>query len=78
MNSDFYQNQIKKEQFKKIVDAFNVESQSFTDIDFGDDIAIRPNFTISSILKKAVIVRSVRCHTKALLLKQKATERFYW
>ena len=48
MNSDFYQNQIKKEQFKKIVDAFNVESQSFTDIDFGDDIAIRPNFTISS------------------------------
>ncbi|OJF68234.1 PilZ domain-containing protein [Alteromonas sp. V450] len=48
MNSDFYQNQIKKEQFKKIVDAFNVESQSFTDIDFGDDIAIRPNFTLSS------------------------------
>ena len=48
MNSDFYQNQIKREQFKKIVDAFNVESQSFTDIDFGDDIAIRPNFTISS------------------------------
>lgn len=48
MNSDFYQSQIKKEQFKKIVDAFNVESQSFTDIDFGDDIAIRPNFTIAS------------------------------
>ena len=48
MNSDFYQSQIKKEQFSKIVDAFNVESQSFTDIDFGDDIAIRPNFTISS------------------------------
>ena len=48
MNSDFYQTQIKKEQFKKIVDAFNVESQSFTDIDFGDDIAVRPNFTISS------------------------------
>jgi hypothetical protein len=48
MNSDFYQSQIKKEQFKKIVDAFNVESQSFTDIDFGDDIAIRPNFTLAS------------------------------
>ena len=48
MNSDFYQNQIKKDQFKKIVDAFNIESQSFTDIDFGDDIAIRPNFTVSS------------------------------
>lgn len=49
MNSDFYQTQIKKEQFKKIVDAFNVESQSFTDIDFGDDIAVRPNFTLSSV-----------------------------
>jgi hypothetical protein len=48
MNSDFYQNQIKKDQFRKIVDAFNIESQSFTDIDFGDDIAIRPNFTVSS------------------------------
>ena len=49
MNSDFYQTQIKKEQFKKIVDAFNVESQSFTDIDFGDDIAVLPNFTLSSV-----------------------------
>lgn len=48
MNSDFYQNQIKKDQFRKIVDAFNIESQSFSDIDFGDDIAIRPNFTVSS------------------------------
>jgi len=49
MNSDFYQTQIKREQFKKIVDAFKVESQSFTDIDFGDDIAVRPNFTVSSV-----------------------------
>lgn len=48
MNSEFYQTQIKREQFKKIVDAFKVESQSFTDIDFADDIAIRPNFTLSS------------------------------
>ncbi|GEA10916.1 PilZ domain-containing protein [Alteromonas sp. KUL49] len=48
MNSDFYQTQIKKDQFKKIVDAFKVESQSFTDIDFGEDIAIKPNFTVSS------------------------------
>lgn len=49
MNSDFYQTEIKREQFKKIVDAFKVESQSFTDIDFGDDIAVRPNFTVSSV-----------------------------
>lgn len=49
MNSDFYQTQIKKDQFKKIVDAFKVESQSFTDIDFGEDIAIKPNFSVSSI-----------------------------
>ena len=49
MNSDFYQTQIKRDQFKKIVEAFNVESQSFTDIDFGDDIAVRPNFTVSSV-----------------------------
>jgi hypothetical protein len=48
MNSDFYQTQIKRDQFNKIVDAFKVESQSFTDIDFGDDIAVRPNFTVSS------------------------------
>ncbi|WP_421134579.1 PilZ domain-containing protein [Alteromonas sp. A079] len=49
MNSDFYQTQIKKEQFKKIVDAFKVESQSFSDIDFGSDIAVRPNFSLSSV-----------------------------
>ena len=49
MNSEFYQTQIKRDQFKKIVDAFKVESQSFTDIDFGDDIAVSPNFTLSSV-----------------------------
>lgn len=49
MNSDFYQTQIKKEQFAKIVDAFKVESQSFSDIDFGSDIAVRPNFSLSSV-----------------------------
>jgi len=48
MNSSFYQAQVKKEQFQKVVEAFNVESQSFSDIDFGNDIAIRPNFTLSS------------------------------
>ncbi|MCW8092401.1 PilZ domain-containing protein [Alteromonas sp. ASW11-130] len=47
-SSEFYQSQIKKEQYKKIVDAFAVESQSQNDIDFGDDIAITPNFQVSS------------------------------
>ena len=48
MDSDHYQVHMKREQFKKVVDAFTVEAQSFTDIDFGDDIALRPNFTVSS------------------------------
>ncbi|MCW8108102.1 PilZ domain-containing protein [Alteromonas ponticola] len=47
-SSEFYQTQIKKEQYKKIVDAFAVESQSQNDIDFGDDISITPNFQVSS------------------------------
>ena len=48
MNSEYYQSHIKKEQFKKIVDAFSVESQSLSDIHFGEDIAIAPNFPVSS------------------------------
>lgn len=49
MNSDVYQAQIKKDQYKKIVDAFAVETQSLSDIDFGDDIALSPNFPVSSL-----------------------------
>lgn len=48
MNSSTYQTQIKKEQYKKIVDAFAIETQSVNDIDFGDDIALSPNFPVSS------------------------------
>lgn len=48
-NSDFYQAHIKKEQYKKIVDAFTVETQSLRDIEFGDDIAIAPNFQVACI-----------------------------
>ncbi len=48
MDSGHYQAHMKREQFKKVVDAFTVEGQSFTDIDFGNDIAITPNFTVSS------------------------------
>ncbi|MEO9944277.1 MAG: PilZ domain-containing protein [Paraglaciecola sp.] len=48
MNSEHYQSHIKKELHQKIVNAFKVESQTFQDIDFGADLAIRPNFTVSS------------------------------
>lgn len=46
MNSSQYQNKVKAEQQEKIVNAFSVESQTFTDIDFGDDLAVRPNFAV--------------------------------
>jgi hypothetical protein len=70
MNSSFYQTQIKKEQFQKVVDAFNVESQSFSDIEFGDDIAIRPNFTVSS----AEFENGRNCAISALSFKGLALE----
>jgi hypothetical protein len=47
MDSDQYKSQVRQEQLEKIVKAFSVESQSFKDIDFGNDLAIRPNFSIS-------------------------------
>lgn len=46
MSSDHYQSIIKRDQQKKIVDAFTVEAQSLGDIDFGQDLAVRPNFTV--------------------------------
>ena len=48
-NSDFYQAHLKKENYKKIVDAFTVETQSLDDIHFGNDLAIAPNFPVSSL-----------------------------
>ena len=47
MNSDHYQAQVKQQQQEKIANAFSTESQTFKDIDFGDDLAIRPNFTVT-------------------------------
>jgi hypothetical protein len=47
MSSDSYHSQVKKEQNAKIAKAFKVESQSFKDIDFAEDLAIRPNYTVS-------------------------------
>jgi hypothetical protein len=48
MNSEHYQSFVKQEQQEKIVKAFSVESQYFNDIDFAEDLAIRPNFTVFS------------------------------
>lgn len=48
MNSDHYQSIIKQEQQEKIAKAFSVESQYFNDINFANDLAIRPNFTVFS------------------------------
>jgi hypothetical protein len=47
MNSDHYQSMVKQQQQEKIAKAFSVESQYFNDIDFGQDLAIRPNYTVS-------------------------------
>jgi hypothetical protein len=47
MSSDSYQSHVKREQQEKIAKAFKVESQSFSDIDFAGDLAIRPNYTVS-------------------------------
>ncbi|MFC3093823.1 PilZ domain-containing protein [Alteromonas sediminis] len=48
MSSEHYQSHIKQEQQKKIVSAFTVQAQSFDDIDFGSDLAISPNFSVTS------------------------------
>ena len=47
MSSDHYQARVKQEQQEKIANAFSTESQTFNDIEFGDDLAIRPNFTVA-------------------------------
>ncbi|WP_100656382.1 PilZ domain-containing protein [Alteromonas flava] len=47
MNSEHYQAKVREDQLAKIADSFSTESQSFEDIDFADDLAIRPNFTVS-------------------------------
>lgn len=47
MNSEHYQSLIKQEQQEKIAKAFSVESQSFNDLDFADDLAIHPNFVVT-------------------------------
>lgn len=62
MNSEHYQSHIRQEQQKKIAEAFSVQAQSFNDIDFGDELAIRPNFTVTS----AQFERSKACSVAAL------------
>ena len=46
-NSDSYQSQIKLQQFQKTVEAFTIQSQTMGDIDFGDDLALCPNFPVA-------------------------------
>lgn len=70
MDSDHYQAHMKREQFKKVVDAFTVEAQSFTDIDFGDDIAITPNFTVCS----SEFEKGRHCTLSALAFESMAVE----
>ncbi|RDV27305.1 PilZ domain-containing protein [Alteromonas aestuariivivens] len=47
-NSEVYQAHIKKTQYKSLVDAFAVQANSLSDIDFGEGFSICPNFTLSS------------------------------
>jgi hypothetical protein len=47
MNSEHYQSRIRKEQQKKIAKAFTVQAQSFQDIDFGEDLAVKPRISVT-------------------------------
>ena len=47
MNSDHYQSHIKQAQQQKIAQAFSVQAQSFADIDFGHDLAVRPRISVT-------------------------------
>ncbi|GGF52898.1 hypothetical protein [Alteromonas lipolytica] len=47
-NSDHYQGLVKRQLREKIINAFTVQTQSFRDICFNDDLSITPNFSITS------------------------------
>lgn len=47
-SSDHYQHLVKRQLREKIINAFTVQSQSFEDIHFGDDLSVTPNFSVSS------------------------------
>ncbi|TPV55644.1 PilZ domain-containing protein [Aestuariibacter sp. GS-14] len=48
-NSDFYKNQVTRKLRQKIIQAFTVQSQSYKDIVFDDDLSITPHFSVSTI-----------------------------
>lgn len=74
MNSDHYQSFIKQEQQEKIVKAFSVESQYFNDIDFGDDLATRPNFTVfSPLFDKGKVHPLASLSHKSMMIETKRT-----
>lgn len=47
-NSDFYKNQVTRKLRQKIMQAFTVQSQSYKDIVFDDDLSITPHFSVST------------------------------
>ncbi|WP_088329681.1 PilZ domain-containing protein [Lacimicrobium sp. SS2-24] len=46
--SEYYQSHVRQQQQEKIVQAFMLQSQTMRDIDFGDDLALCPNFSVAS------------------------------
>ncbi|MDC8830535.1 hypothetical protein [Alteromonas gilva] len=47
-NSEHYQSQIQRKLREKIIKAFLVQTQSFKDIQFNNDLSITPNFVVST------------------------------
>ncbi len=48
-NSEFYKNQVTRKLRQKIIQAFTVQSQSYKDIVFDDDLSITPHFSVSTL-----------------------------
>ena len=46
-SSDSYQSHVKQQQYLKTVEAFTIQTQTMSDIDFGDDLALCPNFPVA-------------------------------
>ncbi len=75
-NSDHYQSQIQRKLREKIIKAFLVQTQSFKDIQFNNDLSITPNFVVStqayqngrsvsvvSLSAKAIVIACTRSPT---------------
>ncbi|NVK56454.1 MAG: PilZ domain-containing protein [Alteromonadaceae bacterium] len=75
-NSEHYQSQIQRKMREKIIKAFLVQTQSFKDIQFNNDLSITPNFVVStqayqngrsvsvvSLSAKAIVIACTRSPT---------------